>query len=90
MRNKILLLVGIGIGYVLGARAGRESYDRIASAVGKFWGSPRVQKRVASAEEFVKSAAPDVADLIADGAKRAVRRASGPRASQSTRSNSAG
>lgn len=82
MRGKILLLAGVGIGYVLGARAGRESYDRIVRAADKFWSSPRVQKQVNSAEDFVKDKAPDVADFIADGAKRVVRQVSG---SQSTK-----
>lgn len=82
MRGKILLLAGIGIGYVLGARAGRESYDRIVRAADKFWSSPRVQKQVSSAEDFVKDKAPDVADFLADGAKRVVRQVSG---SQSTK-----
>ena len=77
MKNKILLVVGIGIGYVLGARAGRESYDRIAARVEKFWNSPRVQKQVNSAEDFVKDKAPDVADFLADGAKKVVRKVSG-------------
>ena len=80
MKNKILLVVGIGIGYELGARAGRESYDRIAATAGKFWNSPRVQKRVTSAEDFVKDKAPDVADFLADGAKRVVRQVSGAKA----------
>ena len=77
MKNKVLLVVGIGIGYVLGARAGRESYDRIAARAEKFWNSPRVQKQVNTAEDFVKDRAPDVADFLADGAKRVVRQVSG-------------
>ncbi len=87
MKGKILLLAGIGIGYVLGARAGRESYDKIAKAADKFWNSPRVQKKVASAEDFVKDKAPDVADFIADGAKRVIRQGSG---AQSSKTASAG
>ena len=77
MKNKVLLVVGMGIGYVLGARAGRESYDRIAARAEKFWNSPRVQKQVNTAEDFVKDRAPDVADFLADGAKRVVRQVSG-------------
>ena len=84
MRGKILLFAGIGIGYVLGARAGRESYDRIARAADKFWSSPRVQKQVNTAEDFVKDKAPDVADFLADGAKRVVRQVSGSKSTAST------
>ncbi|WP_309617443.1 YtxH domain-containing protein [Salinibacterium sp.] len=82
MKGKILLVVGVGIGYVLGARAGRESYDRIAAAADKFWSSPRVQKRVNSAEDFVKDKAPDVADFLADGAKKVVRQVSGSKSAE--------
>ena len=83
MKGKILLVVGIGIGYVLGARAGRESYDRIAAAADRFWSSPRVQKKVVSAEDFVKDKAPDVADFLADGAKKVVRQVSGTKSNTS-------
>jgi hypothetical protein len=79
MKGKILLLAGVGIGYVLGARAGRESYEKIVKAADRFWNSPRVQKQVNTAEEFVKDKAPDVADLLADGAKKVVRQVSGAR-----------
>jgi hypothetical protein len=85
MRGKILLLAGVGIGYVLGARAGRESYDRIVRVADKFWNSPRVQKQVSTAEDFVKDRAPDVADFLADGAKRVVRQVSGSKSSTSTK-----
>lgn len=84
MKGKILLLAGVGIGYVLGARAGRESYDKIMKAADKFWSSPRVQKQVTSAEDFVKDKAPDVADFLADGAKRVVRQVSGASSSHAT------
>ena len=83
MKGKILLVVGMAIGYVLGARAGRESYDRIAEAAHRFWSSPRVQKQVNSAEDFVKDKAPDVADFLADGAKKVVRQVSGSKSAAS-------
>src|ERR1700712_2224851 len=70
MKGKILLVVGLGVGYVLGARAGRERYEEIKDAAGKFWNDPRVQKQRTSAEGFVKDKAPDVADFLSDGAKK--------------------
>lgn len=72
MRGKILLVVGLGVGYVLGARAGRERYDEIVRSARSFWNDPRVQKQVNQAEDFVKDVAPDVADFISDGAKKVV------------------
>jgi hypothetical protein len=40
---KLSLLVGAGIGYVLGAKAGRERYDEIVAAARRFAGSQTVQ-----------------------------------------------
>jgi hypothetical protein len=77
VKGKILLVVGLGVGYVLGARAGRGRYEEIKDAAGKFWNDPRVQKQRANAEGFVKDKAPDVAEFISDGAKKVVSRASG-------------
>lgn len=81
MKGKILLVVGLGIGYVLGTRAGREKYDEMKATVQKFWNDPRVQKRVDDAQEFVKDKAPDVAEFLSDGAKKVVSQVSGSRAS---------
>ena len=77
MKGKILLVVGLGIGYVLGARAGREQYEKIKATANKFWNDPRVQKQVDNAENFVKDKAPDVAEFIADGAKTVVAKVAG-------------
>ncbi|MFX0538614.1 YtxH domain-containing protein [Ornithinimicrobium sp. Y1847] len=68
MVNKFWLLIGAGVGYVLGARAGRERYDQIADQANKLWTDPRVQDKV----EEVKAKAPVVAeDLKAKGAELA-------------------
>lgn len=77
MKGKILLVVGIGVGYVLGTRAGREKYDQMKAAVQRLWNDPRVQKQVDHAQEFVKEKAPDVAEFLADGAKKVVSQVSG-------------
>lgn len=63
--NKLLLLVGAGVGYVLGARAGRERYDQIADQANKLWTDPRVQTKV----EEAKTRAPEVAAKVGDQAK---------------------
>lgn len=80
MRGKILLVVGIGIGYVLGTRAGREKYDEMKAAALKFWNDPRVKKQVNNAGDFVKDKAPDVAEFLSDGAKKVVSQVSGSKA----------
>ena len=77
MKGKILLVVGLGVGYLLGTRAGRERYEQIKDAASKLWNDPRVQQRVDQAEDFVKDKAPDVAEFLADGAKTVVSKVSG-------------
>ncbi|CAN5166301.1 hypothetical protein BH11ACT4_BH11ACT4_09060 [soil metagenome] len=80
MKGKILLVVGVGVGYVLGTRAGREKYDQMKAAVQKLWNDPRVQKQVDHAQDFVKDKAPEVAEFLADGAKTVVSKVSGSKA----------
>jgi hypothetical protein len=70
MRGKLLLVVGMGIGYVLGARAGRERYEDIKRAASKLWNDPKVQRQVRQAGDFAKDKAPDVVEFLSDGAKK--------------------
>lgn len=89
MKGKILLVVGLGIGYVLGTRAGREKYESMKSAMMTFWNDPRVQKRVDDAGDFVKDKAPEVAEFFSDGAKSVVSKVSGSKAPASSRTTTA-
>lgn len=84
MRNKIMLLVGFGVGYVLGSRAGRGRYEQIKRGWLSFWNSPGVQAQVQSAQEFVTDKAPDVVDFVSDTAKKFVSRSDSKPKSKST------
>jgi hypothetical protein len=75
MKGKILLVAGLAIGYVLGARAGRARYDEIKESANKFWNDPRVQRPVTQAEDFVKERAPEVAEFVSGGVKKVVSQA---------------
>lgn len=77
MKGKILFVAGLGLGYVLGTRAGREKYDQLKTQVLKVWNDPRVQKQVDAAQEFVKDKAPEVAEFVSDTAKTVVGKVSG-------------
>ncbi|MES2170349.1 MAG: YtxH domain-containing protein [Actinomycetota bacterium] len=70
MRGKVLLAVGLAVGYVLGTRAGREKYDQMVAQVQRLWNDPRVQKQVKNAEQFAKDKAPDVVEFVTDNAKK--------------------
>jgi len=62
--RKLMLLVAAGVGYVLGARAGRERYDQIRGAVTKVRNDPRVQEKTQQAVDLAKQQAPVVADKV--------------------------
>lgn len=47
MKGKLAFVLGAGVGYVLGTRAGRERYEQIKRAAEKVWQTPPVQRGVA-------------------------------------------
>jgi hypothetical protein len=77
MKGKILFLTGLGVGYVLGTRAGRERYEQIKTTVGRLWNDPRVQRQVDTVGAYVKDKAPEVVDFVADSAKKVAAQVSG-------------
>lgn len=64
MFKKPALLTAFGIGYLLGARAGRERYDAIVAKAQGLWHDPRVQQKAHQARV--------VAEEKADTARHAV------------------
>lgn len=72
MRGKILILTGVAVGYVLGAKAGRERYEQIKRTAKRLWNDPHVQHQVDRVEDFAREKAPEVVEFISDGAKKVV------------------
>jgi hypothetical protein len=64
VRLKTGLIIGFGVGYVLGSKAGRERYEQIKSVAG------RIAETDTAQQVFSKGAA--VADLGATRAKQVV------------------
>ena len=68
MRNKLIFLAGVGVGYVLGARAGRERYEQLARTARKVRENPTVQETAgilqAQAGGLVTTAKDTVADKL--------------------------
>lgn len=89
MKGKILFVVGLGLGYVLGTRAGREKYEQLKSSAMKLWNDPRVQRQVDAAENFVKDKAPDVAEFVSDNAKKVVSQVTGKKPATGSRASAA-
>jgi hypothetical protein len=71
------LVVGLGVGYVLGSRAGRARYNQIKARANEVWNDPHVQRAVHDAEDFVRETAPVVGDKIADVARAATDKVTG-------------
>ncbi|WP_050347050.1 hypothetical protein [Arsenicicoccus sp. oral taxon 190] len=60
MQKRLMFIVGAGLGYVLGARAGHARYEQIKAQADTVWHDPRVQEKVALATDKVKEQAPVV------------------------------
>jgi hypothetical protein len=73
MRYRLVFFTGLGIGFVLGARAGRERYEQLRTLARKATDSPAVQQAAgalqAQAANYAKTAGGKVADRA--GAARA-------------------
>ena len=69
--SKLFTLTVFGAGYVLGARAGRERYEQIASGAKRVAGNPTVQAASSKAQETIATQAPVVAEAVKDKATSA-------------------
>jgi hypothetical protein len=64
MKNKLVFGSGLAVGYVLGTRAGRQSYEQIRTKAQQLWNSPKVQDTVASTTGTLKSKVPEVQESL--------------------------
>jgi hypothetical protein len=55
MGFKTGLLVGMGVGYVLGTKAGRERYEELKATWDQFSGNPSVQRLVSKGKDIVET-----------------------------------
>ena len=73
MGTKTGLLIGVCIGYVLGARAGRERYDQIRAGAAKVRRFPIVARPLDAAgqkvSDIVRAGGEQVTDKVADAVK---------------------
>ena len=70
MRGKLGLIIGFGIGYVLGARAGRQRYEQINAYWNRFTGSPTVQRAAGKAKEAAGGSAKRSLYAVQHGVER--------------------
>ncbi|MDE9364672.1 hypothetical protein PZ938_03565 [Luteipulveratus sp. YIM 133132] len=69
--GKLSFLIGVGAGYVLGARAGKQRYEQIKTQANKVWENPSVQNKVGDVTDQVKSKAPAARSAAESAATKA-------------------
>lgn len=77
MSGKLTLLAGIGIGYVIGTRAGRERYDQMVAKAQSLWRDPRTQEKVHQARDIAEAKAGQAAQGLQETVQDTVQRATG-------------
>ncbi|WP_460796187.1 hypothetical protein [Microbacterium sp. GXF0217] len=78
MKGKIGLVVGLGVGYVLGTRAGRERYEQIKTQWLKVWNLDPVQDQVTKVKGFVGDKAAAIPGAVWNGVVKLSKTATGP------------
>ena len=68
MKGKVGLVIGLGAGYVLGSRAGKERYQQIKEQFLKAWNTEPVQQQVTKVQDFAKSSVASLPNAVWDGA----------------------
>jgi hypothetical protein len=80
MTGKLAFVVGAGVGYVIGTRAGRAQFEKIKGWASDAWHDPRVQSTVDDLESkaagFAKEQGAALKDKAVDAVKGAVSRTS--------------
>src|ERR1700712_3868938 len=66
MRGKLLFVVGLGTGYVLGSRAGRQRYEQIKAGADKVWSSQPVQAGVGQVQGYANKQVDRLSGKLAD------------------------
>ena len=73
MGMKIGIVLGFGVGYVLGARAGRERYEQIRATASRLRRAPVVARPLDAAgqrvSDIVRAGGEHVTDKVADAVK---------------------
>ncbi len=65
--GKLSLGLGLGVGYVLGARAGKERYEQIKQATSGFLGRPEVQQTIEKARDAAPAPLQEGIDKLTGG-----------------------
>lgn len=66
MKAKLAFIAGLGAGYVVGTRVGREGYESLKRYARFLWKSAPVQETVTALEDSVKTEAVDLGTKLVD------------------------
>src|SRR4051812_15219398 len=66
MRGKLMFLAGLGAGFVLGTRAGREKYEELVQAARKVRENPTVQEAAGVVQEQANKFVAGTKDTVTD------------------------
>lgn len=69
--SKLMLVAAGALGYVFGARAGKQRYTQIKSKVTEIWQNPKVQAKKEQAQEYAKDKAPQLQEKISSVTSKA-------------------
>jgi hypothetical protein len=67
MRMRLGLVIGFGVGYVLGAKAGQQRYEEIKDSFNKLMGTEPAQQLQAEVREAAERAGALIEEKAADG-----------------------
>ncbi len=67
--SKIVTLTAAAVGYVLGSRAGRGPYEKLAEQFGQVRSDPRVQEKVAQAQTVAQDKAKQAVSTVTEKVK---------------------
>ena len=70
-KSLLIIAVGLGVGYILGARAGRERYDLIVEKATGIWEDPRVARARREAARYAREQGPVILDKAQSVARAA-------------------
>lgn len=77
MKNKIVFGTGIAIGFLLGSRSGRQTYDKLMAKTDELWHNPKVQDTVSHTTNTVKEKAPGISSRAEKTFKKVQSKTSG-------------
>ncbi|MFI2455716.1 YtxH domain-containing protein [Streptomyces sp. NPDC019539] len=66
MRYRLTFMAGLGVGYVLGARAGQERYEQMKKAAREFARNPAVRNAAESAAQTSREVAGKALHVVSD------------------------